>query len=185
MRITGGEARGRTIRVPKGSLVRPTTDRVRESLFNIIAVTAGRSFLDIFAGSGIVGLEALSRGATDVMFIEKDLRLAETLKSTIERMGFTAKAAVMAASATKALENLVLRDRKFDIIFADPPYNKGIVAQLQGWVQLENLMSENAVFVLQHSLKERFEGLKIKRFSLADQRRYGDTVLSFWRRAPS
>ena len=181
MRITGGEAKGKLIHIQKGSLVRPTADRVRESFFNIISAIAGKSFLDIFAGSGIVGLEALSRGATNVVFIEKDSRIADALKDNIKKMGFASKAEVIAAPAMKALEILLSRGKRFDIIFADPPYNKGMVGEVLGFINPEELMAEDAVFIIQHSTKEVIGELKTDSVLLTDQRKYGDTVLSFFR----
>ena len=182
MRITGGEARGKLIPVQKGTLVRPTPDRVRESFFNIISTIAGKSFLDIFAGSGIVGLEALSRGATNVVFIEKDPRIAETLKNTINKTGFALKTEIIAAPAMKAIEALVFRGERFDIIFADPPYNKGMAGESLGFINLEKLMAKDALFVLQHSKKEVIGQLQTAPLLLMDQRKYGDTVLSFFER---
>jgi 16S rRNA (guanine966-N2)-methyltransferase len=179
MRITGGEAKGKQIYIQKGSLIRPTADRVRESFFNIISAIAGKSFLDLFAGSGIVGLEALSRGATPVVFIEKNARVAAALKKNVESMGFELQAEVITAPVMKALRSLVSGGRKFDIIFADPPYNKGMTEEIFGFIDPEKLMTEDAVIVIQHSLKEAIG--QTDSVSLTDQRKYGDTVLSFFR----
>ena len=183
MRITGGEARGKLIRIQKGSAVRPTADRVRESFFSIISVIAGKSFLDIFAGSGIVGLEALSRGAANAVFVEKDRKMAGELKRTIEKMGFSSRARVIADPAFQALNILLSGGEKFDIIFADPPYNKGMAGGLLDFATPEGLMEEDAVFVIQHSTKEalRESGAVL----LTDQRKYGDTLLSFFHRRGS
>jgi 16S rRNA (guanine(966)-N(2))-methyltransferase RsmD len=182
MRITGGQARGKLIAAQKGMLVRPTADRVRESLFDILTAIAGKSFLDIFAGSGIVGLEALSRGAADVVFIEKNSRIAKKLKDNIEHIGFALKAEVIAAPAAQAIEALLLRGKRFDILFADPPYNKGMVGEVLGFNNLEKLMAEDALFILQHSKKESIGELKTDALLLRDQRKYSDTVLSFFER---
>ncbi len=195
MRISGGEAKGRMIRISSGSHVRPTTDRVRESLFNILSTVAGKSFLDLFAGSGIVGLEALSRGAGLSVFVEKDLRVAAALKANIDRFGFAPRADVISAPVGRALEILHGRGKCFDIIFADPPYDEGLAVQTIHLLGNGAFMTPGGVFVLQHSAREIAGGLKTK-FSLhnpgldsdkpgpvmlTDQRIYGETILSFFR----
>jgi 16S rRNA (guanine966-N2)-methyltransferase len=186
MRITGGEARGRLIRIKKGSPVRPTADRVRESLFNIISGgIAGKSLLDVFAGSGIVGFEALSRGAGRVVFVEKNLRIAEALMDMVKKMGFALKADVIAAPFFMALKILFLRGDKFDIIFADPPYNRGMVKDFLCLLNSKKLMAEAAVLIIQHSVKEEIGKLEENSFLLTDQRKYGDTMLSFFEQIPS
>ncbi|MBU2026805.1 MAG: RsmD family RNA methyltransferase, partial [Proteobacteria bacterium] len=103
MRISGGEARGRTIRLLKGCRIRPTAERIKESLFGILSPVTGRAFLDLFAGSGNVGLEALSRGARFAVFVEKDIRLADAIRTNISLLGFAGKGEVIAADAAMGL----------------------------------------------------------------------------------
>ena len=179
MRIIGGEARGRVVRLPAGSRIRPTADRVKESLFNILHSVEGSSFLDLFAGSGNVGLEALSRGARFATFVEKDVRLVRALQGSLVQLGFAARAEVIAADAERGLGRLVQRGDRFDIIFADPPYDQGLVLETLAWTDMRNVLAENGIFVLQHSAREKPEGLQAQTWVVADQRRYGDTVLTF------
>jgi len=179
MRIIGGEARGRVVRLPAGSRIRPTADRVKESLFNILHSVEGSSFLDLFAGSGNVGLEALSRGARFAAFVEKDLRLVRALEGSLVQLGFAARAEVIAADAEKGLARLVQRGDRFDIIFTDPPYDQGLILGTLAWPGMRKVLAENGVIVLQHSVREKPEGLQAQSWMVADQRRYGDTVLSF------
>jgi 16S rRNA (guanine966-N2)-methyltransferase len=179
MRIIGGEARGRVVRFPAGSRIRPTADRVKESLFNILHSVEGSSFLDLFAGSGNVGLEALSRGARFATFVEKDIRLVRALRGSLVQLGFAARAEVIAADAERGLARFVQRGDRFDIIFVDPPYDQGLVPGTLAWPDMKKAVTENGVIVLQHSVREKPEGLQVQPWIVADQRRYGDTVLSF------
>jgi 16S rRNA (guanine966-N2)-methyltransferase len=179
MRIIGGEARGRVVRLPAGSRIRPTADRVKESLFNILHSVEGSSFLDLFAGSGNVGLEALSRGARFAAFVEKDRRLVRTLEENLLQLGFAARAEVIPADAERGLGRLVQRGNRFDIIFTDPPYDQGLVLETLAWPDMKKALAENGIIVLQHSAREKPEGLQAQPWVLADQRRYGDTLLSF------
>lgn len=179
MRIIGGEARGRAVPLPNGSRIRPTSDRVKESLFNIFHSVAGASFLDLFAGSGNVGLEALSRGARFAAFVEQDPRLVRAIEESLLRFGFTAKGEVVAADAQRGLGRLVQRGDRFDIIFADPPYDRGLIAEMLTWPDTEKGLAGNGTLVLQHSLREMPEGLHGQPWVVSDQRRYGDTALSF------
>ena len=185
MRISGGEAKGRLIRIPVGSRVRPTTDRVREALFNIFSTVAEKTFLDLFAGSGIVGLEALSRGAAFSSFVEKDLRVAGALKARIGELGYAARAEVISAPAHKALDILRRSGKRFDVIFADPPYNEGLAAETVRLLENGELMAPGGILVLQHSARETFGVLRAVPMLLTDKRRYGETVLSFFRKEAS
>ncbi|OIP89048.1 MAG: 16S rRNA (guanine(966)-N(2))-methyltransferase RsmD [Syntrophobacterales bacterium CG_4_8_14_3_um_filter_58_8] len=179
MRIIGGEAKGRVVRLHAGSRIRPTADRVKESLFNILHSVEGRSFLDLFAGSGNVGLEALSRGARFATFVEKDIRLTRALQGILDQLGFTARAEVIAADGERGLGRLAQRGDRYDIIFTDPPYDQGLVRETLAWPDMRKALAENGIIVIQHSVRENLEGLPAQPWVVADQRRYGDTVLSF------
>ena len=179
MRIIGGEARGRQIRLPGGCRIRPTSDRVKKSLFDILHPVAGKSFLDLFAGSGNVGLESLSRGAIYAVFVERDLRLVEAIRKNLAQLAFSAMAEVIAADAERGLGRLVRQKRRFDLVFADPPYDEGLLIETLKWLDGGDLLSEDGIVVLQHSIRESIEGLQIRTMAVMDQRRYGDTVLSF------
>ncbi|MBU1744845.1 MAG: 16S rRNA (guanine(966)-N(2))-methyltransferase RsmD [Proteobacteria bacterium] len=179
MRIIGGELRGRVVRLPAGSRIRPTADRVKESLFNILHSVEGTSFLDLFAGSGNVGLEALSRGARFATFVEKDIRLVHALQESLVQLGFAARAEVIAADAERGLGRLVQRGNRFDIIFTDPPYDQGLVLETLAWPDMRKALTENGIIVIQHSAREKPDGLQAQPWVVADQRRYGDTVLTF------
>jgi 16S rRNA (guanine966-N2)-methyltransferase len=179
MRIIGGEARGRPIRLPGGCRIRPTADRVKKSLFDILNPITGKSFLDLFAGSGNIGLEALSRGTRFSMFVERDILLVKVIRMSLAQLGFSERAEVIAADAERGLGHLVQKEARFDIIFADPPYDEGLARETLQWLGTGDILTENGIVVLQHSAREELEGPRAKVLVMADQRRYGDTMLSF------
>jgi 16S rRNA (guanine966-N2)-methyltransferase len=178
MRIIGGEARGRPIRLPAGCRIRPTTDRVKKSLFDILPPLAEKSFLDLFAGCGNVGLEALSRGARFTAFVEKEIRLADAIRVNLHILGFEERAEVIASEAERGIGHLVKRKERFDIVFADPPYGMGIVVEMTKWLEGGDLLDENGIIVIQHSVREVLDVSQATAV-VTDQRRYGDTILSF------
>jgi 16S rRNA (guanine966-N2)-methyltransferase len=180
MKIIGGEARGRRIRLPGGCRIRPTTDRVKKSLFDILHSVTEKSFLDLFAGSGNVGLESLSRGAHFAVFVERDVHLVEAIRKNAVQLGFSQRSEVIAANAERGLGRLFQRKERFDIIFADPPYDEGLATETLAWLERDDVLAESGIVVLQHSLRETPVGLQIRAMVVADQRRYGDTVLSFF-----
>jgi 16S rRNA (guanine966-N2)-methyltransferase len=179
MRIIGGEARGRPVRLPRGCRIRPTADRVKKSLFDILHPLTGKSFLDLFAGSGNVGLEALSRGARFSIFVERDLLLVKAIGVSLSQFGFSERAEVIALDAGRGLEYLVQRGTRFDILFADPPYDEGLARETLQWLGKEDVLTENGIVVLQHSVREKLQGSQAQELVIVDQRRYGDTMLSF------
>lgn len=179
MRIIGGEFRGRAIRLPGGCRIRPTADRVKEALFNILGPVEGKSFIDVFAGCGNVGLEALSRGACRSVFVEKDLRLIEAIRKNLRLLGFEARAEVIAADAEKGMRRLGKKKERFDILFADPPYEEGFLTEIMNCLEGAELLTENGIIILQHSLREPLKQSLTQPLVVSDQRRYGDTLLSF------
>jgi 16S rRNA (guanine966-N2)-methyltransferase len=182
MRIIGGEARGRQIRFPKGCRIRPTTDRVKKSLFDILFRIEGAYFADIFAGCGNVGLEALSRGARRSVFIEKEPRLVDSIRINLRLLGVESRGEVIAADAEKGIRNLRKRGDRFDILFADPPYQEGYVSEIMKLLEEGDIMASTGVVVLQHSIRETLEDSYAQTMAVTDQRRYGDTMLSFLRK---
>ncbi len=189
MRIIAGKAKGRVLVAPKAKILRPTTDRVKESLFNILSVE-GRRFLDLFAGAGSVGLEAASRGASKVLFVESNRACAQAIRANIERCGFLnmpvgetdeggiGDIEVIECPADRALRLLGHRGDRFDVVFVDPPYGKSAVDAALRLIQSLGLLAPGGVVVVQHSVRDdipaRREGYRVD-----DSRRYGDTALSF------
>ena len=182
MRVIGGAARGRRLRVPKGQTVRPTAARVKESLFNILPRDlSGVRVLDLFAGSGNVSIEALSRGAEKTILIDESSRSTAVIRDNLERLGLSERAQIWTTPVLRALKKLAQSEQRFDLIFLDPPYVKGWVeASLKAIAQCD-LLSASGTVVAEHSLREAVKA-GYGNLVLNDQRRYGDTLLSFFKR---
>ena len=182
MRIVGGAHRGVSLSCPKGTLTRPTSDRVRESLFNILSHNFETlnwdelRVLDLFAGTGALGLEAISRGASFCIFVEQSADVRGIIRENVEKLNLTGRTRIFRRDATKLGDSGT--SGKFDLIFSDPPYGKSLgeksmIEALQGgW------LSENAVFVLEEASRSEID--IPDGFRLVDQREYGDTTLYFF-----
>jgi 16S rRNA (guanine966-N2)-methyltransferase len=187
-RIIGGVAGGRTIRTPAGDTTRPTADRVREALFSSLESTLGTlhgtTFLDVFAGSGAVGLEAASRGASWVTFVEQSRPVAALIKTNAGSLGFTdIDVMTVAASALRAGRP----PREFTVAFLDPPYDVATepVAQTLAGLAESGWLAAGAVVVVERSRRSTDWAWPVG-FQATRDRRYGDTVLWYgrWERAP-
>ena len=137
-------------------------------------------FLDLFAGAGSVGLEAISRGAKRVVFVERDRRLAATIRRNLNLLGFTAAGAVWGRDWTSALKMLEDRGDRFDVVFADPPYERDFVDPVLRRVATLGILGEGGCFILQHSRREDLSDPGEGRLRRVDHRMYGDTVLSLF-----
>jgi 16S rRNA (guanine966-N2)-methyltransferase len=182
MRIIGGDAKGRRIYSPKNSKTRPTSDGIKESLFNILQEVSGKSFLDLFAGCGNVGLEALSRGAAKVVFVEKNPVMVNAIKRNLLELGINNKYQILETEAAKGIKKLQRKGEQFDFLFADPPYEKGFVREIFQYLGEGEMISSDGVAIFQHSVREDIPGTLTGTFMLTDQRRYGDTRISFFKR---
>ncbi len=187
MRIEGGTLRGRTLLAPPGPATRPTDGRTREMLFNSLgARVVGARFLDLYAGSGSVGIEALSRGAAFCVFIEDDFRAVKPLKDNLQKLRIKDTSQVWSANARPSLEKLVEGGEEFDIVFADPPFTHPkeaaeILKRIDACPRLfHNQMDDfgGPIVVIQHSIRTRLppiENLRLLRFKKA-----GESGLSFF-----
>ena len=199
MRIIGGEYRGRVLKMPKGVRVRPTQDRVREAIFNIIRLEVPESkVLDLYAGSGAFGIESLSRGALMSIFIDNNINCVKTIKTNVSLLGAKAKfAQVFKIDAVKAIAGFEKEGAKFDIIFMDPPYYKDPFGRLRSIrkpaipaesmaknsllkIDACDILSKRGFVITEHFAKDCMprDTERLIRFS---QRRYGDTAVSFYR----
>ncbi len=179
MRIIAGAARGRRLKVPKGLLVRPTSDRVREALFSILGETVvGCRFLDLYAGSGSVGIEALSRGAEAVVFVENAAISLAALRQNLEATGLSAAAEVVASPVARALPRLSRRGQAFDLVFADPPYaDSAERSEMLRILGLGGVLQPEARVIVEHEVKQ---GLDLpESLELVREARYGSTLLAF------
>jgi len=176
MRITGGTLKGRRISVPHGGLeIRPAMDRMRESVFAILGDLAGLSFLDLFAGSGILGLEAASRDADPVVCVEKD---RDKFPYLLENVAISAR---RIECHSMPAERFVLRNQTpFDVVFLDPPfpyaYRRELLSRLSG----SATVSDEGLVLIHHPREDRLPG-QIDRFGLVDEREYGRSVVKFYR----
>ncbi len=183
MRIISGKAKGRRLIAPKGGAVRPTADRIKESLFDILPRDfSGMKILELFAGTGNVSTEALSRGAETVLLVDASERSARIIRENLRRVGFTDRAQVWAMPARRALNAVARRGQKFDLIFLVPPYDQRLVGRSLELIASVRPLGPSAVVVAEHSVRETVKS-SYGFLSLNDQRRYGDTLLSFFRDA--
>lgn len=182
MRVVGGEFGGRVLKAPRSDAIRPTQDRVREALFSMVqGEVAGADFLDLFAGCGSVGVEALSRGAASVTFVEADRRHLAVLKENLSTLRLSAT--VVAADCYRWLARYA--GPGFSIGFADPPYALG---EERGYASVLKTLAERGVirpqglFVAEMTAVQRAE--ETPGWELVRDRTYGKTRLSIWRRSP-
>ena len=179
MRIIGGKAKGKTLHFPSGSKERPTSDFLRETLFNILGSLEDKSFLDLFAGSGSVGLEAASRGAKEVYFMEKNSKLAAVIEKNIHACCFDEKCFLIIKDIEQGLSNLFKKKCILNIIFADPPYNRNLVGTTLELLNKYQIFNKDSLIVIQHSIKENFTQFLVDNNQMIDQRKYGENVLTF------
>lgn len=180
MRVIAGAAKGMRLVSPKGPDVRPTLDRVRESLFNILAPRLeGASFLDLFAGTGANGIEALSRGAQHATFIDSDPRAVRAIGRNLEATRLAGRADVRRASLPEALRDLWAAGRKYNIVFADPPFAGMQYGRLVAAISDARVLAEEGVVVIEHPSRvetgESVGGLVRTRVNT-----YGEIGLSFF-----
>jgi 16S rRNA (guanine966-N2)-methyltransferase len=182
MRIIAGQYKGRKLTGVKGMKIRPTLDRIRESLFSILSQkTENALVLDLFAGTGALGLEALSRGAAQSFFIDKSKEAIKIINKNIELLNIKDRTEVLLHDASHIGFPKVFFKNRFDLIFMDPPYNKGLIANMLGNVDLLNIMGDDSIIIAEHSIRENdFE--KIAGFDLYDKRTYGETLISFFKK---
>jgi 16S rRNA (guanine(966)-N(2))-methyltransferase RsmD len=191
MRVIAGTYRSRRLHTLRGMAMRPTSDRTRETLFNILAADVRDSvFVDLFAGSGAVGIEALSRGARRAIFVEHYPAAVKLLRANLESLGiavtgpkakpFAGSAEIIAADAMEALEQLAARGVKADIIFADPPYaDCAAYSALLDWLGDSDVVTPGGRVVFEHSRRLALPAVAgmLERTRLVQQ---GDTALSFY-----
>ena len=185
MRIVAGRFGGRRLKGPEHAGLRPTAERVREAIYNVLgARVADARVLDLFAGTGGLGLEALSRGAVSAVFVERERRAVSLLRTNLAALGLApGEAEVIPGDAIAALRRLAGQGRRFELILADPPYDAGMADRTLAAVVETGLLAPGGLLVWEHRANQAIAappGL-----ILADKRTYGDTALSYYRRAPS
>lgn len=176
MRIVGGEARGRALRTVPGSATRPTADRVRQSLFDRLGQRCdGLAVLDLFAGTGALALEALSRGAARATLVEHDRSACEVIAANVEALGYGGRCAIVRGEASSAVARLGREGRVFDLVFADPPYALHACQSTLDALLRWGLIAPRGRVVLE---REKREKLIAPAGCTFEERRYGDTLVA-------
>ena len=174
MRIITGKARGARLKAPKGLLTRPTSDRVKESLFSILGGrVVGRRVLDLFAGTGSLGLEALSRGASFAVLVDRSTE--NILRDNAEHTHLADSVRIVRGDVFMALSRLSAEGERFDLVFCDPPYAKGLWERTLIMLDELPVLSEGALVVVECGEDEN-EGPPLSRLSLVRDERYGHTT---------
>jgi 16S rRNA (guanine966-N2)-methyltransferase len=180
MRVIAGIYKSRRLKTLEGLSVRPTSDRLRETLFNILAPRIEEaSFADVCAGSGAIGIEALSRGARHVTFIESSLKAARIISDNLRNCGIRERYRVINRDALRALKNLASEQAQFDIIYFDPPYDSEIYTPVMWLIEKNDLLAQDGVVIVEHRrqtpLLPNYDRLRPYR-----QVAQGDSLLTFF-----
>jgi 16S rRNA (guanine(966)-N(2))-methyltransferase RsmD len=181
MRIVAGIARGRRLRAPKGRLVRPTADRVKEAVFSMLEsreTSTGRRVLDLFAGAGTLGIEALSRGAVEAVFVEPAPAASAAIERNLEAVQLEGE--VLAIPAERAIARLAAQGRRFDRVFLDPPYGQDWVERTLRVLDAAGLVVDGGWIVVEHG-KDETAAPAVGRFVREVSRQYGDTSVALYR----
>ena len=180
MRVIAGIAKGKRLHAPKGMEIRPTSDRVKESIFNIIGPrVVDATVLDLFAGTGNLGIEALSRGASQAYFVDMSHASIQLIKKNLEETGFSEQSTVIKAEVESATKRLARDVVKFDLIFLDPPYR--ISVSFLGailFMLASELLRDGGLLILEHSGK--IEPKSVEGLEIVSTRTYGDTAVTFY-----
>jgi 16S rRNA (guanine966-N2)-methyltransferase len=204
MRVVTGEAKGRKLKGPKTSGTRPIMERVKQALFNILSVRVEDArFLDLFAGTGSVGIEALSRGAASATFIEMNTKTLALVRENLQITGLSDRAEALHADAFKFLQNANQPSQQgpnsrthaqththsgapYDIIYVAPPQYQEMAAHALGLLDSSPLVAETGLVIVQIHPGERpaVAAVPLTRLTLTDERRYGSTLLLFYQRSP-
>lgn len=181
MRIISGEAKGRKLLSPVGMGTRPTLDRIKESIFNIIQnYVPGAKAIDVFAGTGSLGLEAVSRGAKECYLIDKGDETFKFLKQNVENLGFSDRCKCLNLDSYDALRQLGGKGEKFDLIFVDPPYLKNMIPPAVDIIFEKDMLQRDGLIVAKiDSSEEVYNGNG--EITLVDFRKYGNTSVCFYK----
>jgi 16S rRNA (guanine(966)-N(2))-methyltransferase RsmD len=177
MRVISGSAKGRKLYAPKSHNIRPALDKVKGAIFNILFDVTGLKVLDLFAGTGAVGIEALSRGAAHCTFVDMSNEAVTIIKKNIELCRFEESALLFPKRVDIAVEYFGKHNQKFDLIFVDPPYLKGLVNPTLQMIADQNILQESGKIIVEHSPKEPIT--PPHSLILSDSRKYGQTLITF------
>lgn len=179
VRVISGSARGLKLNTPGDDRVRPTTDRVKESMFNIVQDWVYDSqVLDLFAGSGALGIEALSRGASQAVFCDNSLDSIKIIKSNIEKARVADRSQIVIGDFKRCLRDMGQKNQSFDMIFVDPPYYKGLFEEVLDAIRACKILKKDGIVIVEHDAKRpigQVEGLEVYK-----EKKYGITMLTFY-----
>lgn len=179
VRVISGSARGLKLNTPGDDRVRPTTDRVKESMFNIVQDWVYDSqVLDLFAGSGALGIEALSRGASQAVFCDNSLDSIKIIKSNIEKARVADRSQIVSGDFKRCLRDMEAKNKIFDMIFVDPPYYKGLFEEVLDTIRSCKILKKDGIVIVEHDAKRpigQVEGLEVYK-----EKKYGITMLTFY-----
>jgi len=180
LRVIAGEFRGRKLDSIEGNDIRPTSDRVKESLFNILGASVIDSiFLDLFGGAGGIGIEALSRGAKHVVFADNSLKSIKVLQENLNHLNINDNIEVLHKEYNAAITQFYKGNKQFDIIFIDPPYSVGIAQNALELIDKYSIMSLSGCIIVEHDLKDTMPQ-EVGKLYQYRTKKYGNTVLSFY-----
>ena len=179
MRVISGTSKGRKLATPKNLSLRPTSDRVKESIFNILRgrIAEGMA-LDLFAGTGNLGIEAISRGARKVIFVEKGRHALRLIQRNLAQFGLEERSEVLPIDANRAIGILMEKGEIFDLILMDPPYEKGLIKRTLLKLISHPIYATGSILVIEHDRREPMPDT-LEGWNLVRERRLGDTVISF------
>jgi 16S rRNA (guanine(966)-N(2))-methyltransferase RsmD len=181
MRVVAGQAKGRRLRAPRGAEARYTSDFVRGALFNILApLMCGARFLDLFAGVGSVGIEAASRGAAEVVMVERDPIRVGYLARNARETGLSGSCRIYRQDVFAAVDMLRRQSLRFDVVFLDPPYAQGLAEAALARVAAAGIVAAGGVLVIEHSKRETMPEVAAP-LAVVRREDYGDTALTFYR----
>jgi 16S rRNA (guanine(966)-N(2))-methyltransferase RsmD len=179
MRVIAGRLRGRHVDAPKGGSTRPTYDRVRESLFAILGPRIeGAAVLDLFAGSGVLGIESISRGARAAVLVDVAPGAVATIRRNVERLGVASSCEIRRGDAARLLERRAF-GRRFDVVFVDPPYGSGVHERILRLLGVAGALEPGALVVVEHGAGDELPDAT-GRLVLKRTERYGSTSVSFY-----
>lgn len=185
MRIIAGKFKSRSVKAPKSEKIRPTSDKVKGALFNMLEPVEGCTVVDFYAGTGNLGIEALSRGAGEVVLVDKDVDSLKLIRENLESLGLNPHnphdhIRLLASEVSRAFYLLHQEGKKFDILLADPPYEKGILKQIQALLKEYPLLKEDGILAVEHSAKDMDLDGDFP-YPMVRQKKYGDTMLTLFK----
>ena len=181
LRVISGSAKGHGLKTIKGDSTRPTSDKVKGAVFNIIApYIEGSSVLDMFAGTGSLGIEALSRGAAAAVFFDKSPQCCRIIKENLQHTKLTEKAAVYNIDYAAGISKMYNDGQKFDIIIMDPPYNKNFIQEALILLTKNDIIVDDGIIIAEHSVSDRLAE-SCGNLKMIDTRKYGDTMITIYK----